>query len=117
MSSTISRADELSAQIPKLFAWIDENIFLTGEPDKLKKILSRFDSVTVPKRSAYLRLPFSSVAKVKAISLTPAVCQVEGQLTVHAIAAGTCTISYSVTGASRDSVTMVRDFVFNKVEK
>ena len=116
-SATISRADELSAQIPKLFAWIDENIFLTGEPDKLKKILSRFDSVTVPKRSAYLRLPFSSVAKVKAISSTPAVCQVEGQLTVHAIAAGTCTISYSVTGASRDSVTMVRDFVFNKVEK
>ena len=113
-SSTISRPDELSAQIPKLFAWIDENIFVTGEPDTLKKILTRFDSVTVPKRSAYLRLPFSSVAKVKAISSTPSICQVEAQLTIHAIAAGTCTISYSVTGASRDSVTMVRDFVFKK---
>ena len=112
--ATISRADELSAQIPKLFAWIDENIFVTGEPDTLKKILTRFDSVTVLKRSAYLRLPFSSVAKVKAISSTPSICQVEAQLTIHAIAAGTCTISYSVTGASRDSVTMVRDFVFKK---
>ena len=113
-SSTISRADELSAQIPKLFDWIDENVFLNGEAVTLKKILNRFDLLTAPTRSAFLKLTFSSVASVKATSTTPSVCEVEAQLTVRSIAAGTCTISYTVTGRSKAPATMVKDFVFKK---
>ena len=113
-SSTISRPDELSAQIPKLFDWIDENVFLNGEAVTLKKILNRFDLLTAPTRSAFLKLTFSSVASVKATSTTPSVCEVEAQLTVRSIAAGTCTISYTVTGRSKAPATMVKDFVFKK---
>ena len=113
-SSTISRADELSAQIPKLFAWIDENVFVEGEGDRMKMLLKKFDAVVAPKRSAYFRLRNSSVLSVSATSTTPSVCEVEAQLTVRSIAAGTCTISYTVTGRSKAPATMVKDFVFKK---
>ena len=61
-----------------------------------------------------MKLPVSSVAKVSANSLTPDICKVEGLLTVHSIAAGSCTISYTVTGASKAPATFVKDFVFKK---
>jgi hypothetical protein len=112
--ATISRADELSAQIPKLFAWIDENVFVGGEGDRMKMMLKKFDAVVAPKRSAYLKLRNSSVLSVSATSSTPTVCKVEAKLTVRSIAAGTCTISYTVTGRSRAPVTMVKDLVFKK---
>ena len=38
-SATISRADEMTAQLPKLFAWIDENTFVEGEGDRMKMML------------------------------------------------------------------------------
>jgi hypothetical protein len=113
-SSTISQADQMATQLPKLFAWIDENTFLDGEAVILKMMLNKFDAKMAPSHSAYLKLPTSRVATVSAISSTPAVCKIEGQLTVHSIAAGTCTISYTVTGGSKAPATMVKDFVFKK---
>ena len=113
-SATVSLADQMTTQMPKLFAWIDENVFVDGEAATLKMMLNKFDEAKVRSYSAYLRLPISSVAKVSANSLTPDVCKVEGLLTVHSIAAGTCTISYTVTGGSKAPATMVKDFVFKK---
>jgi len=116
-SSTTSQADQMAAQLPKLFAWINENVFVDGEGDRMKMILNKFDATKAPKSSAYLKLPNSSVVSVSAISSTPAVCAVEGQLTVRSITAGTCTISYLVTGGSKAPATMVKNFVFNKFAK
>jgi hypothetical protein len=116
-SATISQAAQMTTQLPKLFAWIEENVFVDGEGDRMKALLNKFEAVKVPTRSAYLRLPNSSVAKVSATSSTPAVCTVEGLLTVRSIAAGTCTISYTVTGASNAPATLVKDFVFKRHSK
>jgi hypothetical protein len=116
-SATVSLADQMTTQMPKLFAWIDENVFVDSEAATLKMMLNKFDEAKVRSYSAYLRLPVSSVAKVSVASLTPAVCKVEGQVTVHSIAAGTCTISYTVSGGSKALATMVKDFVFKKFTK
>jgi chitodextrinase len=116
-SANISRADEMTTQLPKLSAWIDENVFVDGEGNRMKMMLNKFDLVTTSKRSAYLTLPNSLVTTVSAISSTPLVCKVEGRLTIHSIAAGTCTISYTVSGRSKAPATMVKDFVFAKFDK
>lgn len=113
-SATTSQADQMAAHLPKLFTWINENVFVDGEGDRMKTVLNKFDAVNVLAHSAYLKLPNSTVVKVSATSSTPAVCKVEGQVTVHSIAAGTCTISYTVVGASKAPATLVRDFKFTK---
>ena len=116
-SATISRVSQMATQMPDLFAWINENVFVDGEGDRLKALLNKFEAVKVPTRSAYMKLPNSTVLSASATSSTPAVCAVEGLLTVRSIAAGTCTISYTVTGASNAPVTMIKDFVFNRHAK
>lgn len=114
-SATTSQADQMAAQLPKLFTWINENVFVDGEGDRMKTALNKFDAIKVPTSSAYLKLPNPTVLSASATSSTPAVCKVEAQVTVHSIAAGTCTISYTVSGASKAPATMVKDFVFKKV--
>jgi hypothetical protein len=116
-STTVSQAAQMATQLPKLFAWINENVFVDGEGDRMKTVLNKFDAMAVPAHSAFLKLPNSSVVRVSATSSTPAVCKVEGQVTVHSIAAGTCTISYTVSGSSKAPATMVKDFVFAKFAK
>lgn len=116
-SSPVSQAAQMTAQLPKLFAWIDENVFVEGEGDRMKTALNKFDAIKVPTNSAYLRLPNPSVLSVSATSSTPTVCTVEAQLTVRSIAAGTCTIAYTVSGASKAPATLVKDFVFKKFAK
>lgn len=111
-SSAISRNDSVANQLVKLFSWVDENTFLDGESAILKKMLNKFDGLDSISKSAYLKLPNSTVAKITATSLTPSVCNVEGQLTVHATTIGTCTISYTVTGGSKAPATLVKDFTF-----
>jgi hypothetical protein len=115
-SVSISRAEQMSAQLPKLFAWIDENVFVDGEGSRMKMLFEKFDAAVAPKRSAYLKLRNSSIENVSAFSTTPSVCKVEGLLTIHSIAAGTCTISYTVSGGSKAPATMVKDFVFKKFD-
>ena len=116
-NSTISQAAQIATQLPKLFAWIDENVFVDGEGDRMKTVLNKFDAVKVPAASAYMKLPNSTVLSASATSSTPSVCAVEGQVTVRSIAAGTCTISYTVVGASKAPATLVKDFVFKKFAK
>jgi hypothetical protein len=117
-NSTISQAAQMATELPKLFAWIDENVFVDGEGDRMKTALNKFDAIKVPAaNSAYLKLPNPTVLSVSATSSTPSVCAVEGQVTVRSIAAGTCTISYTVVGASKAPATLVKDFVFKKFAK
>jgi hypothetical protein len=116
-NSTISQAAQMVTELPKLFAWIDENVFVDGEGDRMKTVLNKFDAVKVPAASAYMKLPNPTVLTVSATSSTPAVCTVEGQVTVRSIAAGTCTISYTVSGGSKAPATLVKDFVFQKFAK
>ena len=116
-SATTSQADQMAAQLPKLLTWINENVFVDGEGDRMKTVLNKFDAIKAPTNSAYLKLPNPTVLTVSATSSTPAVCTVEGQVTVHSIAAGTCTISYTVVGASKAPATLVKDFVFKKFAK
>ena len=116
-NSTISQAAQMATELPKLFAWIDENVFVDGEGDRMKTVLNKFEAVKVPAASAYMKLPNSTVLSASATSSTPAVCTVEGQVTVRSIAAGTCTISYTVSGGSKAPATMVKEFVFKKFNK
>lgn len=116
-TSTASQAAQMAAQLPKLFTWINENVFVDGEGDRMKTVLNKFDAVKAPSNSAYLKLPNATVVIVSANSSTPGVCKVEGQVTVHSIAAGTCTISYTVSGGSKAPATLVKDFVFAKFAK
>ena len=109
-----NRSEELSAQLPRLFAWIDENAFVNSEGARMKRLLSRFQAAQVLSGSPYLALPNSRIAKVSATSLTSSVCTVEAGLKVKSISAGTCTISYIVSDASRAPATLVQDFVFRK---
>ena len=117
VSATMSRSESLAGQMSKVSSWIDANTFLEGEGAILKKMLSKFDGLTAPSNSAFLKLPLSSVAKVSAKSSTPAICTVEGLLTVRSIAAGTCTIFYTVSGGSKAPATLVKDFVFKAYAK
>ena len=116
-SASTSQADQMSTQLSKLNAWISKNVFVEGEGDRMMMMFKKFDAATVPAHSAYLKLPNSSVVRVSATSSTPLVCKVEGQLTVRSIAAGTCTISYTVSGGSKAPATMHKDFVFKKFSK
>jgi hypothetical protein len=113
-SSTASRSDSLASQLPKLFDWIDENTFVPGEADILKKMLNKFDAISAPTRSISLKLPTSRVVAISATTSTPKICAIATDLIIRSITAGICTISYTVTGASKAPVTMVKDFVFKK---
>jgi hypothetical protein len=119
-SATISRADEMTAQLPKLFAWIDENTFVEGEGNRMKMMLNKFDALVTSPHRSHIKVPTSRVLSVVATSLTPLACSVvsatakEHAGLVKALSGDTCTISYTVSGGSRAPATMVKDFVFKK---
>ena len=122
-SATISRADEMTAQLPKLFAWISENTFVEGEGDRMKMMLKKFDALVTSPHRSHIKVPTSRVLSVVATSLTPLACSVvsatakENAGVVKALSGDTCTISYTVSGGSKAPATMVKDFVFKKFAK
>jgi hypothetical protein len=122
-SATISRADEMTAQLPKLFAWIDENTFVEGEGNRMKMMLNKFDALVTSPHRSHIKVPTSRVLNVVATSQTPLACSVvsatakENAGVVKALSGDTCTISYTVSGGSRAPATMVKDFVFKKFAK
>ena len=113
-SATISRADAMTAQLPKLFAWIDENTFVEGEGDRLKMMLNKFDALVTSRHRSFIKVPTSRVSTWSAISLTPKSCRAETNGVITALNGDTCTVSYTVSGASKAPVTLVRDFTFTK---
>jgi hypothetical protein len=122
-SATISRADQMATQLPKLFAWINENTFVEGEGDRMKMMLNKFDALVTSPHRSHIKVPTSRVLNVVATSLTPLACSVvsatakEHAGLVKALSGDTCTISYTVSGGSRAPATMVKDFVFKKFAK
>jgi hypothetical protein len=122
-SATISRADQMATQLPKLFAWINENVFVEGEGDRMKMMLNKFDALVTSPHRSHIKVPTSRVLSVVATSLTPLTCSVvsatakENAGLVKALSGDTCTISYTVSGGSRAPATMVKDFVFKKFAK
>lgn len=122
-SATISRADEMTAQLPKLFAWIDENTFVEGEGDRMKMMLNKFDALVTSPHRSHIKVPTSRVLSVVATSLTPLTCSIvsatarENAGVVKALSGDTCTISYTVSGGSKAPATLVKDFVFKKFSK
>jgi hypothetical protein len=122
-SSTTSKADQMSTQLPKLFAWIDENVFVPGEGDRMKMMLNKFDALVTSPHRSHIKVPTSRVLNVVATSQTPLACSVvsatakESAGVVKALSGDTCTISYTVSGGSRAPATMVKDFVFKKFAK
>jgi hypothetical protein len=119
-SATTSKADQMTAQLPKLFAWINENVFVEGEGDRMKMMLNKFDALVTSPHRSHIKVPTSRVLSVVATSLTPLTCSVvsatakENAGLVKALSGDTCTISYTVSGGSRAPATMVKDFVFKK---
>jgi hypothetical protein len=109
-----NRSEELAAQLPRLFSWIDENTFVSNEGVRMKRLLSKFQATEVLSGSPYLKLTNSRVAKVSVSSLTTSVCTVSSGLKIKSLSVGACTISYTVTDVSRASATLVKDFVFKK---
>jgi hypothetical protein len=122
-SSTTSQADQMSTQLPKLFAWIDENVFVDGEGNRMKMMFNKFDALVTSPHRSHIKVPTSRVSNVVATSLTPLACSVvsatakEGAGLVTALSGDTCTISYTVSGGSKAPATMVKDFVFKKFSK
>jgi hypothetical protein len=119
-SATISQADAMTAQLPKLFAWINENVFVEGEGDRMRMMLNKFDALVTSPHRSHIKVPTSRVLNVVATSLTPLTCSVvsatakENAGVVKALSGDTCTISYTVSGGSKAPATMVKDFVFKK---
>jgi len=119
-SSTTSQADQMSTQLPKLFAWITENVFVPGEGDRMKTMFEKFDALVTSPHRSHIKVPTSRVLNVVATSQTPLACSVvsatakESAGVVKALSGDICTMSYTVSGRSKAPETLVKDFVFKK---
>jgi hypothetical protein len=103
--------------------WLTANTFVPGEASSISNLLSKFNSLETSPHRAHIKVPTSRVSKVEVTSLTPASCSVVSATAkvdaglVKALTKDTCTISYTVTGASKAPATLVKDFVFKKASK
>jgi hypothetical protein len=111
-------AETSSIKLTKLLKWVEENTFVPGEGRNMSRLLTKFDGLEAAPKSSYLRVPTSRTLNVTATSLTPSVCSVVSPTAktnagmVSGINSGTCSISYTVSGASRAPATLVKDFKF-----
>jgi hypothetical protein len=94
--------------------FVDTFVIYAWEAANIKKLMSKFEALSTSPYSSYIKVPNSRVSKWSAESLTPKSCRVENQGVVTALSADICTISYTVSGASKAPVTLVRDFKFTK---
>jgi hypothetical protein len=94
--------------------FVDTFVIYAWEAANIKKLMSKFEALSTSPYRSYIKVPNSRVSKWSAESLTPKSCRVENQGVVTALSADICTISYTVSGASKAPVTLVRDFKFTK---
>ena len=97
--------------------WITNNTYVSGEASNMITLLQKFNSLKTGTSSTTLKVPTSRVSKVSATSTTPSICVMSDAATIKSVAKGTCTISYTVVGASKAPATLVKDFVFKKFAK
>lgn len=121
LSTSSSSARSTSTELAPILKWIEENTFIPGEGTRLSGLLTKFDALVTSPHRAYIKVPISRVTKVTATSLTPKACSVVSTSAkidaglVTALSGDKCTISYTVTGASRAPATLVKDFIFKKI--
>jgi len=101
--------------------WLAANTFTNGEAARLFGLLTKFNSLETSPIRSFIKVPVSLASTVSATSLTPKSCSVVSTTAkvdagmVKALTKDTCTISYTVSGPSKASATLVKDFVFKKV--
>jgi hypothetical protein len=118
-----SNSMQTSRNLPQLLKWIEENTFVPGEGANMSNLLMKFDALRASASRSYLKVPTSRVSNVDVKSLTPKACSIVSATSkvdaglVTALSGDKCTISYTVTGASKAPATLVKDFIFTKFTK
>ena len=114
---------QVSSQLNQIISWVNQNSFVPGEAANINSLLTKFDALVTSAHRSFIKVPTSRVSKVEVKSLTPKACSVVSATAkvdaglVTALTKDTCTISYTVSGASRAWATFVKDFTFQKVSK
>jgi hypothetical protein len=120
-TSSVEKLDENDLDYWK--NWLNTRTLTPGEAVSITKQLTKFNALKTSTRLSYVRVPTSRVLTITAKSLTPKACSLisptakvkAGLVTAHT--QDTCTISYTVTGRSKKSVTLTKNFLFKKVAK
>jgi len=94
--------------------FVDTFVIYSNEAANMKNLMAKFEALTTSPHRSFIKVPNSRVSKWSVESLTPKACRVENQGVVTALSADTCTVSYTVSGASKAPVTLVKDFKFTK---
>ena len=103
--------------------WLAANTFASNESASLLGLLNKFNSLETSIHRSFIKVPTSRVAEVEVTSLTPLTCSVVSATAkvnaglVKSLSKDTCTISYTVSGASKAPATLVKDFIFKKASK
>jgi hypothetical protein len=94
--------------------FVDTYVIYAWEAANMKSLMAKFNAIETSPYRSFIKVPTSRVSTWSAISLTPKSCKAETSGVVLALNGDTCTISYTVSGASKAPVTLVRDFKFTK---
>ena len=94
--------------------FVDTYVIYAWEAANMKNLMAKFNAIETSPYRSFIKVPTSRVSTWSAISLTPKSCKAEASGVVLALNGDTCTISYTVSGASKAPVTLVRDFKFTK---
>jgi hypothetical protein len=94
--------------------FVDTYVIYAWEAANMKNLMSKFNLLETSPYRSFIKVPTSRVSTWSAISLTPKSCRAETNGVITALNGDTCTVSYTVSGASKAPVTLVRDFTFTK---
>jgi hypothetical protein len=94
--------------------FVDTYVIYAWEAANMKGLMAKFIAIETSPYRSFIKVPTSRVSTWSAISLTPKSCRAETSGVITALNGDTCTVSYTVSGASKAPVTLVRDFTFTK---
>ena len=94
--------------------FVDTYVIYAWEAANMKSLMAKFNAIETSPYRSFIKVPTSRVSTWSAISLTPKSCRAETNGVITALNGDTCTVSYTVSGASKAPVTLVRDFTFTK---
>jgi hypothetical protein len=94
--------------------FVDTYVIYAWEAANMKNLMAKFNAIETSPYRSFIKVPTSRVSTWSAISLTPKSCRAETNGVITALNGDTCTVSYTVSGASKAPVTLVRDFTFTK---
>ncbi len=94
--------------------FVDTYVIYAWEAANMKSLMAKFNALETSPYRSFIKVPTSRVSTWSAISLTPKSCRAETNGVITALNGDTCTVSYTVSGASKAPVTLVRDFTFTK---